>query len=217
MKLHTVLLSVALVCVGAARARAAYPLATDDAGTVSRGGYELEAGYDSAKDAENLSNQSGALSFKHGVTEKMDLGLALPYQIHPAGAEKLGAVSLALKFSLAENIAAVSLSNELGEKDYFLNAIYTKEFSAVKLHVNAGYLSAGDETVKGAGSYGLALEYPVGKFEAVCEAQGQEGGEGNALVGLRYRLKESLSVAGGLARDFNYGHSRFTAGVHFEF
>jgi len=216
VKLDIVLFFAVLVCAGAAQARAAYPLATDDAGTVSRGGYELEAGYDSAKDAENLTNQSSAFSFKHGVTEKMDLGLALPYQIHPAGAEKLGAASLALKFSLVRDIAAVSLSNELGEKDYFLNAIYSKEFSAVKLHLNAGYLSTGDETAKGAG-YGLALEYPMGKLEAVGEAQGHEGGEGEALAGLRYRIKDALFVAGGLARDFSHGHTRLTAGLHFEF
>ena len=217
MKLKAVLFSAVLICASAARAQAAYPLATDDAGTVSQGGYELEAGYDSAKDAENLSNQSSAFSFKHGVTEKMDLGLALPYQIHPADAEKLGAASLALKFSLVKDIVAVALSNELGEKDYFLNAIFSKAFSAVKLHVNAGYLSTGDETAKGAGSYGLALEYPLGKFEAVGEVQGQEGGEGDALAGLRYRIRETLFVAGGLARDFKSGHARLTAGLHFEF
>lgn len=206
-----------LACACAGGAFAAYPLATDDAGTVSRNSYELEAGYDSSKDQEHLIDRSGALSFKRGVTEKMDIGLALPYQIHPVREEKIGAASLGLKFSLVRYIVAVSLSNELGEKEYFLNAIYTKEFPAVKLHANAGYLSSGDDAVKGAGTYGLALEYPMGKFEAVGEAQGREGGEGDALLGLRYRIKESLFVAGGLARDFSCGHYRFTSGLHFEF
>jgi len=217
MRLKTAALIAILSFACAGGAFAAYPLATDDAGTVSQNSFELEAGYDSAKDVEDLSNQSSALSFKHGVTEKMDLGIALPYQIHPAGEEKMGAASLALKFSLVRDVAALSLSNELGEKEYFLNAIYTRRFPAVKLHVNAGYLSTGDETVKGAGTYGLALEYPAGKFEAVGEAQGQEGGEGSALFGLRYRIKEPLFVAGGLARDFKSGHTRLTAGLHFEF
>ncbi|MBU2574249.1 MAG: hypothetical protein KKH28_09255 [Elusimicrobia bacterium] len=217
MKLKTAVLVPVLACACAGGAFAAYPLATDDAGTVALNSCELEAGYDNSKDRESLSNQSGAFSFKHGLTEKMDIGISLPYRIHPAGEEKPGAASIGLKFSLVKGIVALSFSNELGEKEYFLNTIYTKEFSAVKLHFNAGYLSTGEETKKGSGSYGLALEYPMGKFEAVGEAQGREGGEGAVLLGLRYWIRESLFVAGAIARDFRTGHPRFAAGLHFEF
>jgi hypothetical protein len=47
----------------------ARPFATDDAGTVSVAGYELEIGYDFGQDEGILG-----LSFKHGLTPKMDVG-----------------------------------------------------------------------------------------------------------------------------------------------
>ncbi|MCX5782570.1 MAG: hypothetical protein NT145_07735 [Elusimicrobia bacterium] len=196
---------------------AAYPLATDDAGTVKLNSYELEAGYDNCRDENKLLNQSCGISFKHGITEKMDIGLSVPLQVSPVKEERLGEASIILKFSLVRDILAASFSNELGGKDYFLNAIYTKEFPSVIFNLNAGYLSTGDETVKGTGTYGASFEIPIKKFEVAGEVHGQEGGTGNGLVGLRYRISESIFVATGFSRLFDSNTNKVTAGFHSEF
>lgn len=217
MGLKNAIFIAVLVCACFGRVFAAYPLATDDAGTVSHNSFELEAGYDNSMDHDNLTSQASAFSFKHGVTERLDVGIAVPYQIKPSRDERMGAASMVFKFSLVKDAVAMTFSNELGEKAYFLNAIYTKEFPGIKLNFNAGYLSTGDESKKGTGSYGLALAYPMGKYEAVGEVQGQDGGEGNALLGLRYHIRKPLFIATGVGRDLGSGNYCFNAGFHFEF
>ena len=104
-----------------------------------------------------------------------------------------------------------------GEKDYFINAIYTKEFPALRLCVNAGYLSAGDETANGSGTYGVSVEVPVKKFEVVGEVQGQEAGIGYFLAGLRYKISSALFIAMGVSRAFESNADRLTVGFHCEF
>lgn len=196
---------------------AAYPLATDDAGTVKANSYELEAGYDNCKDENELISKTCGISFKHGVTEKMDVGISFPYRIDPDADENLGEATLGFKFSLVKDTLAVSFSNELGEKDYFINAICTKEFSSVTCSLNAGYLSSGDETIRGAGSYGISVEYPIKSFDLVGELQGVEGGRGNGLAGIRYRISEAVFAAAGASKDFTTAENKVTAGFHFEF
>lgn len=217
MKLSPAVIMAVSLWLPACPAFAAYPLATDDAGIVPRNAYELEASYDNFKDESDLANQEGGISFKHGITEKMDIGLSFPYRIHPAADESFGAAALSLKFSLISDVLAFSLANELGESEYFLNAVYTKEFSVLKLHLNGGYLSSGDDTVKGAAAWGLAGEYAFAKYEAVAELTGEEGGVGSALVGLRRRLKEGLFISAAVARALEADRYRVTGGFHFEF
>lgn len=105
-----------IICACFGGAFAAYPLATDDAGTVKQNSFELESGYDNSKDHENLTSQASAFSFKHGVTERLDVGIAVPYQIKPSRDERMGAASMAFKFSLVKDVVAMTFSNELGEK-----------------------------------------------------------------------------------------------------
>jgi len=147
----------------------------------------------------------------------MDAGISVPYQIHPEPEERVGAASIALKFSLLNDVLAFSVANELGEKEYFLNAIYSREFAPFRLHLNGGYLSTGDDTKKGLASYGLAGEYPIGKYEAVAELQGREGGAGSALLGLRWRVREAFFISSGVGRALEADRYRVTAGFHLEF
>lgn len=196
---------------------AAYPLATDDAGTVTVAEYELEAGYDNCRDENERINTACGVSFKTGITEKLDIGLSFPYQVDPDQDENLGEASLSIKFALVKDMAAVTFTNEFGAKGYFVNAIYTKEFPIATCNLNAGYLSSGDESVRGAGSYGVSLEFPVHAFDIVGEVQGQEGGTGSALAGLRYRVSQPFFVATGVSKSFKTDENTLTAGLHIEF
>ncbi|OGS02335.1 MAG: hypothetical protein A2204_02445 [Elusimicrobia bacterium RIFOXYA1_FULL_47_7] len=196
---------------------AGHPLVTDDAGVVPREAYELEVGYESSRDASDLIDNNAGISFKHGITEKMDIGFSMPYHVDPAETENLGPVSVGAKFSLIKDTLALSLANELGAKDYYINAIYSREIAAVKCSLNAGYLSTGDAAVKGIGSYGVSAELPVGKFDILCELQAQEGGSGNGLAGLRYHLLENIFVAAGFSKDFQTTANKLTLGSHLEF
>jgi hypothetical protein len=212
-----VIVAVHVLLISARCVFSAYPLATDDAGTVKVGGYEFEAGYDNCRDENDLINRNCGVSLKHGVTEKMDIGISFPYQVDPAKNENMGEASFSLKFTLIKDMVAVTFTNEVGEKDYFINAIYSKEFSFIKFNVNAGYSSTGDETAKGAGSYGASAEFPVKKFEIIGEVQGQECGKGNGLAGIRYRITDAFFVAAGASKVFAMDENKLTGGFHFEF
>ena len=77
---------------------AAHPLTTDDIGIVEMGKYEMEIGYDNCKNQGQLRNHSCGLSLKHGISQKLDNGVSFPFHIEPKPAERLGKVSLSLKF-----------------------------------------------------------------------------------------------------------------------
>lgn len=217
MKLRPVIIIWGLLLFNHGAAFAAYPLSTDDAGTVQKNSYELEASYDTYKDEAASRSQNLGISFKHGITDRFDIGFSFPCRLHPGVVERVGEASLGLKFSLVKDLLAFSVTNELGEKEYFLNGIFSKELGAFKTHINAGYLSTGEEDKKGKASYGLAAEYPLQKYEVVAELKGEEGGTGFFLLGLRYRLRESLFISAGAARALKAERYRFTGGFHFGF
>lgn len=217
MKFQKVAGAVILLAVVVNSGFAAYPLATDDAGTLAVGGYEFEAGYDNCKDENELINRNCGVSFKHGITEKMDLGISFPWQVEPVKEENMGAAALTLKFALVKDMVAVTFTNEFGEKGYFVNAIYSKEFPVVVCNLNAGYCSSGDETVRGSCSCGASAEFPVKRFDIVAEVQGQEGGNGSGLAGLRCRITDAFFVAAGASKAFTTDENKVTGGFHFEF
>lgn len=140
---------------------AAHPLSTDDAGTVEMNKFELETGFDNCKDSSNLRSSACGFSIKHGISEKVDVGISFPYSIDPAPVERFGSASLGIKFLLVENTFAVSLSNDLGSAGYFINGIYSVELSKLQIHANLGYTSSGNENIKGETSYSSALVYPL--------------------------------------------------------
>jgi hypothetical protein len=213
----TLSIGVLVSCFRASLLFAAYPLATDDAGTVTQNGYEFEACYDNCKDENELMNRSCGISFKHGVTDRMDIGISFPMQVDPAANGQTGEATLGFKFALIKDMVAVTFSNELGEKDYFMNAVFSREFSFVKYNINAGYASAGDTTVAGRRTGGFSAEFPIRSFDVIGEVQSREGGAGSGLAGLRYHASEHLFIAAGVSKSFKTVENRVTGGFHFEF
>lgn len=83
MRIKAVWLMLAAALCGGGTAFAAYPLATDDAGTVQPNAFELEASYDTLKDETNSRSQNLGVSFKHGITDRFEIGFSFPCRLHP--------------------------------------------------------------------------------------------------------------------------------------
>ena len=197
---------------------AAHPLTTDDVGIVDIGKYELEVGYDNVKEEDILRNHSCGVSFKHGITDKMDVGISLPYQIKPKLTEPLGTTTLGLEFLLIKDIFAFSINNELGSKEYFLNGIISKNIKPFDLHLNFGYEASGDEYIEGEMVYSAAVEYPLEKIDFVGEIVGRENEFENWLVGIRYKLGEITAVNFAYGnKDFSKNNEKIAFGFHTEF
>jgi len=201
---------------------ASHPLTTDDAGVLGAGGYELEVGYNNAYSDENIRNITSGISLKHGITDKLDLGLALPYQIDPVNNERFGEVALSLKFSLIKNLLAISYTNECGESSYALNAICSYEFKPFITHYNLGYLQSGDKTINGITNYSAAIEYPFEKIDFAAEVLGKDNGSSQSgfvdwLIGVRYKLNEKNIVSAGLGKSFKDASNNVVLGYHLNF
>jgi len=195
---------------------AAHPLTTDDIETVEVGKYELEFGYDNCKAGDESRNHSCGLCLKQGITEKMDIGISLPYQIEPKSEERLGKVTLGLKFLLIKDLIAFSINNELGSKEYFINGIVSKEISPVTAHFNLGYKATGDENVKGKIIFSFAFEYPIEKIDLVGETIGEEIGFLNYLLGIRYKIIETIFVDLAYGNSFRKSDEKISFGFHIE-
>lgn len=196
---------------------AARPLSTDDAGTVEQGKYELEFGYNACKKTDEPKEQTCELSFKHGITEKMDFGLSVPYRIEPQLTERLGSCSVSVKFQILKDIFSFTANNELGSKAYSINTIFSYEFDFITLHFNLGYNATGDEETEGTVSYSTAFEKTFGKIDIVGEVLGDRVGFQDYLFGLRYNLFNSLAVDIGYGNNFRELNEKLTSGLHFEF
>lgn len=213
---------VGLLFLPAAGAFASHPLTTDDAGVLGSGNYEVEVGYNNAFSENDIRNITSGVSLKHGVTDKLDIGLSFPYQIDPVSNERFGEAALSLKFSLIKDLLALSYTNECGESSYALNAICSYEIKPFITHYNIGYLQSGDETINGITNYSVAIDYPLEKFDVVGELLGKDDGGSqsgfvNWLVGLRYKLNERNIISGGFGKSFKNTSNNVVLGYHLNF
>ncbi len=192
----------------------AHPLTTDDAKTVDQSGYELELSYDYSKVTDS-QEQSFGLSFKHGLTEKMDIGVSFPYLFEPK--ESFGQASIGLKFSVVKDLLTFSITNPLGSSEYFLNSIFSYEISPVILHLNLGYQSTGQQDVEGSITYSSAFEWSIKKFDIVGEILGDKDGFQDYLLGFRYNFIDGVAFSFAYGNGFNEKREKITSGFHYEF
>jgi len=190
----------------------ARPLSTDDAGTVSAGDYELELGYDFGQDEGAFG-----LGFKHGLTQKMDIGVGFGYTVASEPKNRLTATELCLKYALIPDLLSASITNELGTSGYDINTILTKVFESIEVDANFGYSATGDTTA-GAMFYALAMIAGFEKFDIGAETSGDKDGLQNWLVGGRYKLRKGLNLDIGIFGGFKADNAIITtAGLHYEF
>ncbi len=195
---------------------AALPLTTDDTGIVDTGKYELELSFDNNKIDNSVKSSIVSISLKHGLTEKMDLGISFPYQIEPFHKKQLGNVSITLKFLLLRDIFALSINNDLGSSSYFLNGIFFYELPRVRVHFNFGYIND-VQTSNGNVNYCCGIEYPILKIDLVGELLGNKEGIQDYLFGLRYRIIEMYFICLSYGNSFKNDNEKISLGLHLEF
>jgi len=192
------------------------PLATDDCGTVEKGKFEIEAGWDGMNLFAGGNSHSAGLSIKHGMTDSMDLGVSIPFSLAPAAEEIPGAVVFSLKFGFFKDLLAVSVSGSPASSAYSLNSIFSRDFGSFNAHLNLGYNATGDPAAKGSLAYGLSVLLPIDKFQIALELYGDEQNK-NWLVGGIYELFPGFSIDAGYTRSFTVDTDRMTGGFHIEF
>ena len=192
---------------------AARPFATDDAGTVERSIHELEFGCDFWSDEAALG-----LGFKHGLTERMDLGVSISYIIVPEESNGFESAELGVKFALIPDVFAASLAGSFGEAAYTLNGILTQGLGPLEIDCNFGYETAGIIGEDGTIFYALALIFNLGASAFGVEGTGDKDGLQSWLIGCRYTLVDGFAadvgISGGSDDD---ALTTATAGIHYEF
>ena len=204
---------VTLVVCFASVLYGARPFATDDAGIVQSGMYELESGVVFLSD-----NAALELSFKHGLTERMDIGLAVGYVIEPEESNGFQAAELGVKFALVPDVFAASLAGSFGDASYVLNGIVTQHFGMLEIDGNLGYEATGVPGEEGSVVYGASVIVTIDPFAFGAEGQGDEDGVQSWLVGGRYAVLEGFFVDGGISGGFDEDSDiTATVGLHYEF
>ncbi|MBU2600391.1 hypothetical protein KJ849_07435 [bacterium] len=208
----------------ASQSFAARPLTTDDAGIVEKGTFELERGYDYTKNQNNTESQTTGLSLKHGLTDRLDFGLAFPYEIKPN--KGLGSAELGVKFSLLkekEGLPGLSstFSYQVGVLAYTLNMILSKGFGSLTCHLNIGFEATGQVTERGITTYSGAVEYSAIKenLNLVAEVMGNEDNLLMGLIGTNFQAFKGVTSDIGLQFGFNNDSpkSGLTIGLTTEF
>jgi len=215
----------------------ARPLSVDDAGTVDLGIYETEVGIGYEQDKEENGEFEFSLTIKHGLTERMDLGVSLPHVMtspKDGNDEKgMGDAELVAKFNLVKErdrtpgfSATFGIIMDTGEEnkgigsgeiDYNFNSILSKELQFITLHGNLGYTARAKTA-----SFGIALEYPVDeRLNLVTELIGENKSYSpmEGLIGANFSARENLTLDFGIGTGLNDYGSRLnvTGGLTFSF
>jgi hypothetical protein len=186
----------------------ARPFATDDAGTVPAAGYELEVGYDFWEDEGTFG-----IGFKHGLTEKMDIGIGFGYNVITEPKRYFSGAELCLKYSFVPDMIAASFTTEFNASEYALNGIFTRGLGGLEIDANFGYSTA-DSSI----TFGLACIYVRERLGFGVECSGDDDGLERWLGGVRYDIVEGFAVDLGISGGFEENNGNVAMiGLHYEF
>ena len=200
---------------------AARPLTTDDAYTVEKGKFQLETGFDFARQDNHDREFSPSMTLTYGLFERMDMGLGGGYLfIHPAEGQKengLADTELKIKYRLIDEkdlmpsfaiagklkIPTASESKGLGsgKMDFGINLIFTKNLSKrLVLHLNLGYTFIGEDRVNNEFNYSVAGQFIisdkwalVGEIVGVNNLNGRKGDDPfSGLLGTYYLITDNI-------------------------
>lgn len=221
---------VVTICFGLSKvSEAARPLSTDDTGTVEKGEFELETGYEYVK--QNTEENNFSIVLTSGVLKNMDIGIEIPYNFiekkKSDNVDGIGDIMVCSKYRLWKETTsypagAVSFTvkSQTGDEDkglgsgevsYEVNSIFTKNFNSLVGHLNLGYTFKEEPEGKDVDDifgYKFALVYPVNeKFNLMNEIVGETNFEGDfddnpceGLVGFNYAISNNVVY------DFGVGY-----------
>jgi len=184
---------------------AARPLSTDDAGTVETGKYETEISFDFSHYRPEGACHSPGLALKHGLTDRMDLGLGFSHftdKDTDGNSVAWGMSPLEVSFKLGlfrerPTLPDISVSAgfEKGNNGYGLNLILSREYGNLGLHYNLGYNASGEAMVKGSIATSLAAECTFMEKFRICGELNSE------ILDDRSEVLENSGLIGG-SSDF---------------
>jgi cobalt/nickel transport protein len=148
-KVLPLILLICLILFSTTSVFAARPLTTDDTGTVEKGKFQLETGFDFARQDNHDKEFNPSVTLTYGLFERMDMGIGSGYLfLHPAEGKKengLADTELKVKYRLIDEkdwmpsfavtsklkIPTASESKGLGsgKTDFGINLIFTKNLS----------------------------------------------------------------------------------------
>jgi hypothetical protein len=185
--------SISLSAVYGAR-----PFITDDAGTVEERKFEVEITGNYWKDASTIGG-----SIKHGITERMDLGVCVDHCYLPEDERAFSGENISIKFALIPDLLSLSFGAEFGSNDYAANGILSKSFGSFEGHLNLGYEVEGSLN-KGFITYSTACVFTVGRAGLGVEIGGNN--EERSLdfwqLGGRWSIFDWLQVDTAIGSDF---------------
>jgi hypothetical protein len=188
------------------------PFITDDAGTVEQGGFELETAADYWHDAAVFG-----LCFKHGITERMDLGVAFGRCVLPEDESGYDPAELLLKFALIPDQLSASFSGSFSDPCYTGQLVFSQPVSMVTVHVNAGYSAVGAED-NGFAVFGLAGTVDVGQVCLGAELGGTHKSLDWWQAGGRYTFTDFFALDAAIGGDFENDISlTATTGIFYAF
>lgn len=190
-------------------ARAEAPMNVDDAGTVGRGGVEVE--FSGSRDDETRGIEGGV---GYGLTDALQIGVALAKAKDRSGSPDIDLEAVGVSFKWIPLVNEVGLNAGLAldfaraqadagrvdeEADSrALTALASWAFeSGVNLHLNVAreWIEIDGET-EAENAWGLGADYPLGeRFEIAGEVFGAQHGRPDRALGVRYTIRDGFKVS----------------------
>ncbi len=237
--------AIQLLCLSSAFA--GRPLLTNDAWTVEKGKFQLETGFDVARQRNHDTEYSPSLTLTYGLLDRLDFGVGSEYLfVRPKEGNNergIGDTELKAKYRLLDEkeiFPAVSVAGKIkvptasqrkglgnGELGLGVNIIATKNLSKrLVLHANVGCTLTGEEGAENEINYALGSQFLLtDKWALVGEIVGTDNFNGkkddplSGLFGTYYEVRKNVVLDAGMGVGLNSAAPgyRITAGVTFLF
>jgi len=223
------ILAISFLCLP--QGHAGRPLTTDDAWTVEKGKFQLETGFEAARQDNRDWEYAPSLALSYGLSERADLGIGSGYTfLDPKEEERVDGLSdteVKLKYRLMDEkgwVPAFALAGKVkfptassskglgsGAADFTINAAATKNLSKqLALHLNLGYTFMGDGGDNEL-NYSIAAQYVLaeklglgGEIVGGNNLNGRKGDDPFSwLVGAYYLITDNVVWDAGVEKGMN--------------